>query len=168
MSINAPAAPPADPTAPTPPRRRRWPLLAGVTAAIVIAAGVTTVAITADDDPVDPPLALVLPEDTALASCIVFDVAFLADMPVAFEGRAVEVADGQVTLDVNRWYRGGDADRATLAAAGGMVALLDGFEFVEGSDYLITATEDGTVNFCGYSGLATDDLRAAFAQAFPG
>jgi hypothetical protein len=166
MSVNAPAAPPADPTALT-PRRRRWPLLAGIAAAIVVAVGVATVALTADDDPVDPPLALDLPGDSALASCIVFDVAFLADLPVAFEGRAVEVTDGQVTLDVTRWYRGGDADQATLAAAGGMVALLDGFEFVEGSDYLITATEDGNVNFCGYSGPATDELRAAFARAFP-
>jgi hypothetical protein len=167
MSINAPAAPPAAPAALT-PRRRRWSLLAGIAAAVVIAAGVTTVAVTADDDPADPPLALALPDDSALASCIVFDVVFLADLPVAFEGRAVEVADGQVTLDVTQWYRGGTADQATLTAAGGMVALLDGFEFVEGSDYLITATEDGTVNFCGYSGPATDELRAAFAQAFPG
>jgi hypothetical protein len=147
--------------------RRRWPVLAAAAAAVVVLAG-TAVVLTGGDDPAAPPLALELPDDGgALSSCLAFDVAILAQMPLAFEGRAVEVADGVVTLDVTQWYAGGEAEQVTVAAATGMEALIGGIEFVPGGDYLITAT-DGTVNFCGYSAPATDDLRAAFAEAFPG
>jgi hypothetical protein len=48
-----------------------------------------------------------------------------------------------------------------------MQALIDGFDFEVGQQYLITAAE-GTVNFCGYSGPATPELTAAFDQAFAG
>ena len=46
-------------------------------------------------------------------------------------------------------------------------ALIAGFEFVVGEQYLITAAE-GNVNFCGYSGVATPEMTAAFDAAFPG
>jgi hypothetical protein len=42
---------------------------------------------------------------------------------------------------------------------------LDGFEFVRGERYLITATE-GTVNFCRYSGPWSQNLADAFQEAF--
>jgi hypothetical protein len=154
------------PVSPSTPRRR-WPALAAAAAAVVVLAG-TAVVLSGTDDPAAPPMALALPgDDGALSSCMAFDVAILAQMPIAFEGRAVDVADGVVTLDVTQWYRGGEAEQVTLAAASGMEALIGGIEFTPGGDYLITATE-GNVNFCGYSAPATDDLRAAFAEAFPG
>src|SRR5690606_30842071 len=52
-------------------------------------------------------------------------------------------------------------------APAGMEALIGGIPFEEGGSYLITAY-DGTVNYCGFSGPATADLRAAFDEAFGG
>jgi hypothetical protein len=169
ITTNVPT-PPAPGPAPAPSgraTRRVWPVLVAAAAAVALFVGVAGVVLSGDD-PAEPPLVLGLPDGGgALASCLPFDVAVLAQMPLAFEGRAVEVTDGPVTLDVTRWYRGGDATQVTLAAMPDAVALIDGIDFVAGGDYLITAT-DGQVNFCGYSTPATDEMRAAFASAFPG
>ena len=103
-----------------------------------------------------------------MGSCIQFSVDVLRDMPVAFGGTVVATTPAEVTLDVDRWYRGGDADRVTIATPDGTTSVaLDGVEFTQGARYLVTAT-DGTVNTCGYSGPATAELEAAFGQAFPG
>ena len=110
---------------------------------------------------------LALGASDAMASCIRFDVTILADMPVAFEGTASAVDGADVTLTVDHWYKGGDATTVTLHGHEGAVALLGGFPFEVGRQYLITAT-DGNVNFCGYSGEATPDLQSAFDQAFSG
>lgn len=167
IPIETPSYPKA--TDPTPRRpHRRWAIIAGAVAAVAAAGAVTAALVGGDDDASDPPLALNLPGDAALASCVVFDVEFLAPMPIAFEGRAVEVADETVTLDVTRWYRGGDTEQVTLSAPTGMQALIDGFDFVEGTDYLVSASEESQVNFCGFSGPATEELRAAYATAFAG
>jgi hypothetical protein len=98
---------------------------------------------------------------------MVFDVALLADMSPAFAGTATSVEGETVTVTVDRWYTGGDAATVVLNGAVGSPALIDGFEFVVGQQYLITAA-DGNVNFCGYSGPATPELTAAFDVAFPG
>jgi hypothetical protein len=113
-------------------------------------------------------LDLALPPSDALASCIQFDVAFLRQMPVAFAGTATEVGGGRVVLAVDRWYRGGDADRVVLSVPGEQTSVaLDGVDFRDGGRYLVTAT-DGTVNGCGFSGPATPELEDAFARAFGG
>jgi hypothetical protein len=110
-------------------------------------------------------LQLAVDDTGAAASCIVFDPTILAGMPQAFAG-TVRAVDGQtVSLSIDRWYAGGDATSATLNAPTGMVGLTGGVDFEVGQNYLITAT-DGNVNFCGYSGPATPELTAAFAQAF--
>ncbi len=88
-------------------------------------------------------------------------------MPVALAGTVTEVQPEQVTVDVDRWYRGGDADVVTIAVQSGNSVALDGVDFRQGERYLITAT-DGTVNGCGFSGPATPDLEQAFDQAFGG
>jgi hypothetical protein len=46
-----------------------------------------------------------------------------------------------------------------------MEALIAGFPFEVGAQYLITAY-DGNVNYCGFSGPSTPEFRAAFEQAF--
>jgi hypothetical protein len=114
------------------------------------------------------PLALELPPADAAMSCIMFDVALLAEMPVAFGGTVTAIEDGQVAVDVDRWYRGGEAERVTIAVPGQQTsAALDGVDFRTGERYLITAT-DGTVNGCGFSGPATPELESAFGEAFGG
>ena len=108
-----------------------------------------------------------LPSSDVANSCIVFDVAFLAQMPVALAGTVTAVEPEQVTVDVDRWYRGGDADLVTIAVQSGNSVALDGVEFRQGERYLITAT-DGIVNGCGFSGPATPELEQAFDEAFGG
>ena len=113
-----------------------------------------------------PPLELSAGEGgDAMAMCMAFDPAFLADMPIAFEGTATAVDGERVTLEVDRWFKGGDAAEVALFAPAGFEALIAGINFEEGRQYLISAS-DGTVNYCGFSGEATPELRAGFEEAF--
>jgi hypothetical protein len=153
-------------------RRRSWMLLGGVAAAAVLAIGGAVIVGNRGDDggtqvAVGPPLELSLGDSGVVSSCIMFDVAILSDMSPAFAGTATSVDGETVTLSVDRWYAGGDAASVVLSGAAGSPALIDGFQFEVGRQYLITAA-DGNVNFCGYSGLATPELTAAFEAAFPG
>lgn len=156
------------PTAPTRPGARRWYLVTAAAVAVAVAISIpalvggspgTTVA--------GSPLELSLGEGPGLASCIAFDTAILADMPTAFEGTVTAVDGEQVTLTVDRWFRGGDAATVELHAPAGMQALIGGIDFVEGGQYLVSATE-GNVNYCGYTDASTPELRAAFERAFGG
>ena len=104
-------------------------------------------------------------EGDGLMSCLAFDPEILAEMPLAFEGTVEEVDGARVTLDVDRWFTGGDADRVVLEAPLGMEALIGGISFAEGGSYLISAT-DGVVNYCGFSGESTPELVAGFEAAF--
>lgn len=114
-----------------------------------------------------PPLQLSLGQSDALSSCMVLSVDVLAEMPVAFEGTATAVDGEAVTLEVDQWYIGGEASTVELHAPAGMQALIGGIEFGVGNQYLITAN-DGTVNYCGYSDVATPELRSLFDEAFAG
>ncbi len=165
------SAPSTEPTSIGTYRRRNRLLLGVAAAAIVVIGGAVIVANGSGEDGAElsdgPPLELSLGDSNAMSSCMVFDVALLADMSPAFAGTATAVEGETVTLNVDRWYAGGDAATVVLQGAIGSPALIDGFEFEVGSQYLITAA-DGNVNFCGYSGPATPELTAAFDAAFPG
>ena len=155
----------ANPQAQTP---KRWvPALASVIV-VAVAVGVFVFAGNGTDPaPVaGPPLELSLGDSNVLSSCIIFDVAILRDMPMAFEGTVTAIDGARGTLTVDHWYKGGEA--AEVALTGGsadMVSLIGAFPLEVGSSYLITAT-DGNVNFCGYSGPATPELRSYFEEAF--
>ena len=151
--------------------RRRNRMLLGVAAAAIVAIGGTViVANNSGDDSTEvtagPPIELSLGDSNVMSSCIVFDVALLADMSPAFAGTATSVEGETVNLTVDRWYIGGDGATVVLKGSAGSPALIDGFEFEVGQQYLITAA-GGNVNFCGYSGPATPELAAAFDAAFP-
>ena len=103
--------------------------------------------------------------DPALMSCLPFSVDILDDMEVAFEGTVTNVDGDVLTLDVVKWYTGGDSERVEITAPLGMEALIGGIPFEVGGSYLVTAT-NGVVNYCGFTGVATDEFRAAFEQAF--
>jgi hypothetical protein len=151
--------------------RRRRRLSAGAAVA-AIALIIAIIAVATDDpdgtsaDPGAEPLELSLGAGDTLGSCVVFDVAFLAQMTPAFAATATAVDGETVVLTVDRWYAGDPGtDVVELAAPSGLEALIGGFPFTVGQQYLITAA-DGTVNYCGYSGPATTELTEAFQQAF--
>ena len=165
-------APAAD--AAPPSRWRRTGLVAAAAAVAAVAIGV---AVSGGDPAGDGPGSSDAPTTLALtvqggdavsSSCMMFDVAVLRGMSPALAGTVTSIDGGTVTLDVDRWYRGGDADRVTVSQPGAQTsAALDGVAFEEGKRYLLTAAQ-GVVNGCGYSGPATPELEKAYAEAFGG
>ena len=154
----------------TRPKPSRWLIGVAAAAALVVAVG-GAIALTGgtSGDPVaqDPPLVLNAGGEDVMASCIMFSVEELAKAQVAFEGTVVTVEGDAVTLDVGEWFKGGEASQVVLNAPQGLEALIAGFPFEVGTQYLITAY-DGNVNYCGFSAPSTPEMRAAFEQAFGG
>jgi len=154
------------------PRRPRW--VPAVTAAAAVAVlGVGAYAVVTSDDSAAPPPAggspmeLSLPAADVMASCVGYSVGVLADMPTAFSGTAVDVDDDSVLLEVDTWYQGGDAGTVELATVdGGQVSLSEVVEFAEGERYLVTASETGTVNSCGFTSEWSPEMAADFDRAF--
>lgn len=147
---------------------RRW--VPAVAAAAVAVAGAATYFVVgqADDGFTGEPtsMTLTMPDiGTSMSSCMPFSVDVLQDMPVAFSGTATEVMDDSVTLDVDVWYQGGNADTVVLEQYDAETASLDGIVFTTGDRYLVTATE-GTVNLCGYSVAWSQDMAEGFEEAF--
>ena len=155
-----------------PASRTPWLLAAAAALVLLVVAGFVVANLGDDESGTEtaaaPPLVLSLGVDDIMASCLVPEAAILADMSPAFAGTATAIDGEIVTLEVDRWFAGGD-DTTTLVelhAQPGMEALIAGFSFEVGQQYLITATS-GSVNFCGYSGPATPDFQAFFDEAFP-
>jgi hypothetical protein len=154
-------------------RRRRPVLLAAAVAAVaaIAAAVLLVLGPFGGDGPgsgsAPTTMALSAPAGDAAGSCVMFSVDVLREMPVALAGTVTAVDAGSVTIDVDRWYRGGDADRVTITVPENNNVALDGVDLRSGERYLLTATE-GTVNGCGYSGPADPQLESAFAAAFGG
>lgn len=155
----------------TRPTSRSW-LVAAVAAValVVVVAGGYALFAGDEGEPVAQATPLVLDAgggDTTMASCIAFSVDQLATMPVAFEGTVTSIEGETVTLTVDRWFKGGDATTVEVHAPLGLEALIGSVPFAEGEQFLITAF-DGTVNYCGFSGPSTAELRTAFEEAFGG
>ena len=149
--------------------RRTWMIPVAAAAALVLAiAG--GIALTGGDD--TPPVAtgetleLDAGEEDLTAMCIAFSTEELERVAqIAFAGTVTGVDGAVVTLTVDNWYRGGDAEQVILNAPQGMEALIGGIPFEVGGQYLITASE-GNVNYCGFSGPSTPEMRSAFDEAF--
>jgi hypothetical protein len=105
--------------------------------------------------------------DPSMMMCIALDATVVAQSPVAFKATVDTVEADIVTMTVDEWYQGGDAQVVSLTAPDGMQALLGGIEFVPGQQYLVSAV-DGVVSYCGLTGPATPELQALYDQAFPG
>jgi hypothetical protein len=160
------AARPAD--RPTTSARRPW--LAAVAAVVLAGGGAAYLSTTGSADaPAGGELVLALPGgDPALQSCLPVSADTLGTLPVAFAGTATAVADGEVRLEVDRWYRGGDATTVVLRNPGEeQQALVGAADFEPGQDYLVSA-DGGTVSVCGLTGPASPELRAVYDEAFAG
>lgn len=151
-----------------PAPKRPWFVALGAAAVVVLVIGAVAIFAGGDNgQPVasGPPLELSAGVDDPMAMCIQFSVEELAKAPVAFEGTVTSVEGSTVTLDVDEWFKGGDAAQVVIDAPEGMEALIGGIPFEVGTQYLVTAY-DGTVNYCGFTGASTPELRAAFEEAF--
>ena len=154
-----------------PTTRRRWaPALAAAAAITLIGGGAYAILGGKDASRVSPEatvttLAMPAGGGTSIGNCIQFEVRYLREMPVALSGTATDVGDGTITLAVDRWYKGGDADVVRLANYDPALVSLDGFAFVQGERYLIAAS-DGTVNFCGFSAPWSQQLANSYDEAF--
>lgn len=158
---------------PARPRFPRWLPAAAASAALLVGgvAGVVALSQDAADGPSASPgpaatVELALPGSDVMSSCIQYSVDVLAQMPVAFSGEVVTAGDGTVVLEVDRWYRGGDADRVALRNPTGSMTSIDGVEFAEGGRYLVTASESDTVNGCGFTAEWSPGMAADFETAF--
>jgi hypothetical protein len=154
--------------------QRRWAVAVAAAAAAVVVTAVGIAALQPDapeETAADPGLVLTLPgaSEAALASCIALSPEALAVFPVAFSGVATAVTDDTVIIDVDRWYRGGDAGTVALETPPGehLVALVGAVEFTEGERYLVTA-EGGRVSVCGFTAPWSEELAGMFAEAFGG
>lgn len=154
------------------PHRARLILATAAATALVAGAGVVASgALRGDQQPAPvatpPPMELALGAGSpSLGSCIRFSVEILAQMPVAFGGTVVDSGNDQILLDVDHWYRGGEADQVALVSPDHLtISLEGGIDFQRGERYLVTATS-GTVNFCGFSAPWSQSLADSFAAAF--
>lgn len=146
-----------------PAEPRRLGALGLVAAALAVVIGGTAFINTLGGSP--KPLALTANGEDAMAMCMVFDPAMLAELDPAFGGTVVALTDSVATIEVDRWFSDGDAEIVEIEYTPGFEALIGTPSLEVGQRYLITAT-DGVVNGCGYSGLATPDLEGAFEAAF--
>ncbi len=147
--------------------KKYWYAAVAAAAVVIVAIGAVGILTDGGEAPVasGPPLELNAGGEDVMASCIAFSVEYLAPMPVAFEGTVTSVDGETITLDVDHWFKGGDSGQVVLHAPAGMEALIGGIPFEVGTQYLITASE-GNVNYCGFSGESTPEMRAAFEEAF--
>jgi hypothetical protein len=156
------------------PRRRTRVLAAAAGLVLLAAAGIAAIVTTTGDGgraprtTVPTTIALKVAPSSASSSCLRFDVSILRDMPVALAGTVTDITYETVTLNVDRWYTGGTADRVTVTIPDTQTSIgMDGVQFVNGQRYLLTAT-NGTLNGCGFSGPFSPELEKAYAQAFGG
>lgn len=157
----------------TEPRTRsRLPLYGGAAAAALVAAVAIGVASSGgDDDSTRNPGSATDETVTQLnagpaveAKCAVPTAEYVAAQELAFEGTVTSIADGVVSLDPIRFYRGEPTDVVTVAEPDMGMSEMP-VEFEVGETYLVGAN-GGYVSICGLAGLATDELRALYDEAF--
>lgn len=100
------------------------------------------------------------------AKCVPPSAATLSAAPLAFAGIVERVDGGTAVLTVTHLYAGTRTDIVEVAQSdGASEALIGATAFEPGGAYLVAAT-DGRAMVCGYSGLATPELRALYDAAF--
>jgi hypothetical protein len=158
---------PDQPRSPSSSRPTRWVWAVsalGAVAAVALVVGL--VATRGDDEPAATSVTYGLVAGDPMAMCLSLDEFQPDPATIGFRGTVVSVGDGSVTLDVTKWYRGGDADQVVLTVSDDMsVVALDGVEFVAGGDYLVGVL-DGQVLICGVSAPFDPALEALYDRWF--
>lgn len=107
---------------------------------------------------------LTLPESAA-AKCAMPSAEVLSQMDTAFEATVTSVDGDRVTLDVERWFTGGEA--GTVVVTQPSTAISEPVVVFEPDrTYLVSATDD-VVSMCGFSAETGPELAAMYDEAFP-
>jgi hypothetical protein len=154
--------------------RRTW-ILTAAAAAVVAAVGFGGYSALKGDDTRSnmaqekSSITLTVPASNASAMCMRVTPETVAQSQVAFDGTVASVEGAKVTLDVSKWYVGGDAQQVVLTqtAPDQPIMLEGGVQLEQGKRYLVTAY-DGRVNGCGFSAEWSQELQDIWDQAFPG
>lgn len=154
--------------------RRAW-ILTAAAAVLVAALGVGGWSALSDDNRADQVArektvtTLTVPSPDPMAMCVQLTPETVGQMQVAFDGTVSSIEGEQVTLDVTKWYVGGDTDQVKLVqnSPDAMIALEGDIELEQGQRYLVTA-HDGQINGCGFTALWSQELQDIFDQAFAG
>jgi ABC-type phosphate transport system substrate-binding protein len=110
--------------------------------------------------------ALTADGSSAAGKCMVPNAEALATQTTAFEGTVLSVQDGTATLQVDRWFAGGESEQVTVAAPDEELrALLSAVDFQVGKTYLVSATGN-RVSLCGFTAEKSPELEALYSQAF--
>lgn len=186
----------ASPGEPGPGRRWPFALAVAAAAALVLGGVAVGVALTGGDEPgsvgasgatttaspsagTDPSgetegaesgdrtaLSLSAAAPPATARCRAVTAEGLRGMETAFLGTVTAVDDETVTLEVERWYTGGDVDVVEVLNPPAFGVALEGQpELDPGRRFLITAVE-GRVTACGFSAPYSEGLERMFLRAF--
>lgn len=158
MSDQKPAARPAI---------RRWMPVAGIAAALAIAAAIVAPLALGTRGPTVESLALPDGGGTSSASCLPVSVDTLRAQEQAFAARALSVEADRVVLEVTERFSGEIADRVEVPQVDRLTSDFSSEPFEVGESYLVAAT-DGVMLGCGHSGADTAELRALYDGAFPG
>lgn len=155
-----------------PPRSPGRGLLLAAAAAVALVVGIGVVALSGDDARTTTNLAIQAEDPAVMGSCMALTPDVLADVDAAFDGTVTAITGDEVTLEVSRWFTGGDADDVVVTqvaglAGGDQTVSVYGVDFTVGDRFLVTAA-GGMVNGCGWSGPFDPDLEAVFLEAFPG
>ncbi|WP_372728379.1 hypothetical protein [Nocardioides sp.] len=148
--------------------RLTWAVAAAASALIIGAAVFALVARGGDEVPVATAEASVtdLTLQPSANRCMVPTAELLAEQPLAFEGTVQEVGEEEVTLEATRFFAGEASDLVRVETPPSDALALIGFvDFRVGDRYLVSAN-DGIVTVCGFSGPATPERSALYAEAF--
>lgn len=80
-------------------------------------------------------------------------------------GKVTAIDGARITIEVSKWFAGGDAGTVVLNADGATNPALDGVEFTVGNEYLVSVI-DGAVATCGVSGPVDPALEQLYATWF--
>jgi hypothetical protein len=147
------------------PAKRKWAPIAWASGVAAAAAGGIFALGTLGGSPAASTVTYRLPASDPMASCLQIDQFVPPAGMAGFRGTVVEVDGDSIRLDVAKWYAGGDADEVVLDTAGSPSTALDGVEFVDGGDYLVSII-DGDVAICGVSGPADPVLEGLYDTWF--
>ena len=146
-------------------------LIAAAAAFALLPRGSDPTAPTAGSDPTTtaPTVTELTMPAAAAGRCMVPTARMLQSAAYAFDGTVTGIDQGAVTVQVDRWYAGGDSDVVEVdQGSADMAARVLAPRVEVGQRFLVAGSQDGSVMVCGFSGHYTPELADLYEQAFGG